>query len=253
MALLNTSSGPCRREPCFVGWNAETRWPSFELDFVSSSRGRGRSARLAGSSLLGKVDCSAQRLTLSRWNLKVTNQAAGPGIGQVETRVSLEGHDGNRAALSSAMGVPWCCRLSRLERPRMDPDQGVRAAERGGREKESFAVRGSRSAGCFNKIQFCRQPTRNQREIGSRMAEKVVEGGWFRVQGSILVRRVGGVCLCRAEVSWVELESYETRRDGGCKETAVARVSQADKRMLFDGIQSSRVLLRWDGGEEEER
>lgn len=85
------------------------------------------------------------------------------------------------------------------------------------------------------------------------MAEKVVEGGWFCVQGSILMRRIGGVCLCRAEVSWVELESYETRRDGGYKETAVARVSQADKRMLFDGIQSSRVLLRWDGREEEER
>lgn len=49
VALLNTSSGPCRREPCFVGWNAETRWASFELDcnldvaecvFVSSIRGR---------------------------------------------------------------------------------------------------------------------------------------------------------------------------------------------------------------------
>jgi hypothetical protein len=58
---------------------------------------------------------------------------------------------------------------------------------------------------------------------------------------------------CRAEVSRVELESYEMEETGGlalCKETAVARVSQADKRMLFDGIQLSRVCSGGMGEEE---
>lgn len=144
---------------------------------------------------VGESRLQRPKANLSRWNLKVTTQAAGPGIWPVEARVSWEGHDGNEKGdrRGCALRMRWASRGvgSRLERARIDgpPTKPGRvlirafAVPRG--EWEGAGGSRSRSAGCFNKKQFCRQPTRNQREIGSRMADKVAEGG-LRVEGSIL-------------------------------------------------------------------
>lgn len=145
---------------------------------------------------VGESRLQRPKANLSRWNLKVTTQAAGPGIWPVEARVSWgrarRQRKGRQTGLrsSNAMGVPWCWLETRegkdrwaANQTRPGPDQSVRGAERG--EWEGGRGSRSRSAGCFNKKQFCRQPTRNQREIGSWMAEKVAEGG-LRVEGSIL-------------------------------------------------------------------
>lgn len=144
---------------------------------------------------VGESRLQRPKANLSRWNLKVTTQAAGPGIWPVEARVSLEGHDSNEKGdrRGCALRMRWASRgvVSRHERARIDgpPTKPGRvlirafAVPRGGSGREGEGV--VRGPGCFNKNQFYRQPTRNQREIGSWMAEKVAEGG-LRVEGSIL-------------------------------------------------------------------
>ena len=100
--------------------------------------------------------------------------------------------------------------LLTVERPRIgpptktrpDPDQSVRAAGRGklgGREGgREGVVRGPLDVS--TKSNSAGRRLENQRRIESWMAEKVLEGG-FLVEGSILVRRIGGVCVSRGGVA----------------------------------------------------
>lgn len=208
----------------------------------------------------GESRLQRPKANLSRWNLKVTTQAAGPGIWPVEARISLEGHDGNEKGdrRGCALRMRWASRgvVSRLERARIDgpPTKPGRvlirafAVPRGGRGREGEGVvRGPLDVSTKTNSAGSRLETKGK--LGAGWQKRSRRAG-FALKVRSWVRRIGGVCVCRAEVSWVELESYEMEEGGLalCKETAVARVSQADKRMLFDGIQSSRVCSGGMGG-----
>lgn len=154
---------------------------------------------------VGEGRLQRPKATLSRWNLKVTNQAAGPGdLARRDTCLfgrARRQQKGRQTGLrsSSAMGVPWC--RGQGWAPTKPGRLLIRvfAVPRGGfGTKGEGVVRGPLDVSTKSNSAGSRLETRGK--LGAGWQKKVAEGG-FRVEGSLLVRRIGGACKCRAEVS----------------------------------------------------
>lgn len=212
---------------------------------------------------VGEGRLQRPKANLSRWNLKVTNQAAGPGdLARRDTCLfgrAQRQQKGRQTGLrsSSAMGVPWCRGQGwAVNQARPTPDQSVRVAERGDlgrRERESFAVRWMFQQNPIlpaadSKPKGNWELDGRKRSWRAGFALKVRSRCGESVESASVARR------CR-EWSWSRTRwrrgggwSCSLQRNSGC-----ARVSQADKRMLFDGMQSSRVCSVWNGGRRRRR
>lgn len=187
---------------------------------------------------VGESRLQRPKANLSRWNLKVTTQAAGPGIWPVEARVSLEGHDGNKKGDRRGCALRMRCAsrgvVSRLERARIDgpPTKPGRvlirafAVPRGGSGREGEGVvRGPLDVSTKTNSAGSRLETKGK--LGAGWQKRSRRAG-FALKVRSWVRRIGGVCVCRAEVSWVELESYEMEEGGSCslqRNSGCARVA----------------------------